>query len=892
MSSWRRFFLRLANVFRPARAEPDLAREVASHLMLLEDDFERRGLTPEDARLAARRAFGGVEQAKDRHRDVRSFVWLDDVRRDVRHSGRLLRRNPIFAMTAALSLAIGIGADTAIFTVANGLLFHVPAGVADPARLVEIGFSHDGGAIQPGSYPNYLDVRERATTLDGVYGHEIFGGAMSLASPEGAERIFATAVTANYFSVLGVRPAAGRLFRTGDLSALASDDKRAEESGPILVLSHRFWTRRFKQDPGIVGRTVTLNGRAFTVVGVGSEGFQGTRIVAADVWFPLNVSTAMSTLTNRAGGWLVMGGRLKPGVSMTQASAELDGIGRALAREYPEQNRGKRLRIAASGPLPANNGVVAGFFAVLMGIVSLVLAVACANVAGVLLARAATRRREIAVRMAIGAGRARLVRQLLTETLMLFALGGAGGVLLARGMTSLIVSRLPALPFPVDVSLALDGRVIAFTIGLSLIAALLSGLAPALQTSKADVVSALKVDSQGPSDRWRLRNAFVVGQVALSLMLIVCAGLFVRALQRAGSINPGFDPSGVTLASLDLKMAGYTSTTGPRFARELVDRVRQLPSVQSATLARVVPGGFEGLGFGLTAPGVVLPDGQHGAAGNIVEPGYFATLRIPLVAGRDFGAADRDGAQPVAIVSEMVARQFWPGQPSQDAVGKYVVYQHTSPKTALVVGVARDVTSSSLIDGLAQLFVYVPLQQQYAPNVMIVARTAHGQPIADELRALVTSMNPNLPIVTTQTIEDSMALGLVPQRLAVSVSGSLGLVGLLLAAIGIYGVTAYWVTRQTREIGIRLALGAERAEIVRMVLRQGLSIVAIGSVIGLALAAGAGQMLAGFLFGVPPFDLLTFGGAAVLFAAIGLAACYGPARRATKVDPIVALRCD
>jgi predicted permease len=426
----------------------------------------------------------------------------------------------------------------------------------------------------------------------------------------------------------------------------------------------------------------------------------------------------------------------------------------------------------------------------------------------------------------------------------------------------------------------------------------LSGLAPALQASKVDVLSALKDDSQGPSDRWRLRNAFVVGQVALSIMLIVCAGLFVRALQRAGSMNPGFDPYGVELASLDLRMAGYTNSTGPRFARELVDRVRRLPGVQQATIASVVPGGFEGIGVALTAPGFTPPKGQRvfDAAGNNVEPGYFATLRIPLVAGRDFRDTDRDGAQPVAIVSEAVARLFWPGQPSEDAVGKYVLQPAPGPNLTnktnpmLVIGVARDVTSSSLIDGLRPLFVYVPLQQQYMPRVMIVARTTHAQPIANELRTLLASLNPNLPIVTTQTLEDSTALGLVPQRLAVSVSGSLGIVGLLLAAIGIYGVTAYWVTRQTREIAIRLAMGAQRAEIVRMVLRQGLSIAAIGSAIGLALAAGASQVLAGFLFGVPPFDPVTFGGAAVLFAAIGLAACYVPVRRAARIDAMEALR--
>jgi putative ABC transport system permease protein len=531
--------------------------------------------------------------------------------------------------------------------------------------------------------------------------------------------------------------------------------------------------------------------------------------------------------------------------------------------------------------------------------VTIVLIVACANIAGMLLARAASRRQEIAVRLAIGAGRGRLIRQLLTETAMLFALGGIGGLALARALTWLIVPLLPSLPMPVSVSLSLDGRVIAFTMGLSLIAAVLSGLVPALQASKADVVTALKDDAPAASGRSRVRHAFVIAQVAFSLLLVVVAGLFVRALQQAGSMNPGFDPHGVELASLDLSMAGYTDTTGARFARDLIDRVRQLPAVEAATIARVLPGGFEGIGLGgVTAPGEALPaDPLFVPAWNIVEPGYFATLRIPLVAGRDFSATDLAGAQPVAIVGEGVARRFWPGQ---GAVGNYLAKQVYGPdgrpngmRTLLVVGVARDVKTSSLIDGQAESYVYVPWQQETSrmtANMTIAARTTRGQRIADEIRAVLASMNPTLPIVTSQTLEEAAALGLTPQRVVASIAGSLGSIGVLLAAIGIYGVTAYAVTRRTREFGIRLALGARRADIVGMVLRQGMRLAAIGAAIGLALSAAASRVLVVVLAGVSPMDPLIFGGATALFIAIGLAACYGPARRATKVDPLIALR--
>jgi predicted permease len=573
----------------------------------------------------------------------------------------------------------------------------------------------------------------------------------------------------------------------------------------------------------------------------------------------------------------------------------MDVIGRVLEREYPEQNRQAGLRLLASSPVPGNGGPIVAFLTLLMAIVSFVLIIACANVAGVLLARATARRQEMALRLAIGAGRARLIRQLLTEAVLLFVLGGTTGLLLARAMTSVLVSRLPTLPFPVFLSLTLDGRVMAFTVGLSLLAALLSGLLPALDASKADVMSGLRNDAPLVG-RLRLRHAFVIGQVAFSIVLIIGAGLFVRALQRAASIDLGFDRHGVELMSIDLTQGGFTNMTGPPFVRELVERVRRLPGVQTATMASGLPGGFEVRRQALTVPGGASPSTQGFVTvdWNVVEPGYFATLRTPIAAGRDFTVADRNGTQPVAIVSEAAARQLWP---AQSAVGKYLSQPTWGPqgptnpiRTLLVVGVARDIQSSSVIDGLARACVYVPFQQQYVSNMTIVARTTRGQRIVDQLRPLLASMNPNLPIVSAQTLDDSVALGLAPQRVAASVAGGLGIVGLMLTGIGIYGVTAYAVTRRTREIGIRIALGARRAEVVRMVLREGFSLTLIGSAIGLVVAAAMSRVLAGFLFGIRPIDPITFAGTTMLFVAIGLAACYVPVRRATHIDPTQALR--
>ena len=896
MERLRRLVLRLLTVWRRDRAEADLAREVSSHLALLQDEFQRRGLTPDEARLAARRAFGGVEQTKELQRDARSFRWLDDARQDVPYAARLLRRDPVFAATAAVSLAIGIGANTTVFTIANALLFRPPAGVVEPNRLVDIGSTTDGAGFGTCSYLTYLDIRRRTTSFDGVYAYSLFPRAMSLAGAGGgAERVFATDVTTNYFTVLGALPAAGRLFDVRD--------KEDPGASPIAVLSDGFWTRRFNRDPAIVGGTLTLNGHPFVVVGVASAGFQGTGVRAADVWIPLNMvgvtsPQATALLTNRAAAWLLIGGRLKAGVSVPQADAEMNAIGRTLQREYPDQNRTTDLRVLALSPVPGNSAPIAAFLAVLMGIASVVLAIACANLAGVLLARAAVRRREIAVRLAMGAGRARLVRQLLAETLTIFALGGAAGLLAARSMTSVLVSLLPALPFPVNASLALDGRALVFTTGLVLLTALASGLAPALQATKTDVVSVLKDDARVPA-RLRLRQAFVIAQVALSILLVVIAGLFARALQRMGSMDPGFDAHGVELLSLDLPLAGYTETTAPPFARAVLDRVRRLPAVQVATIAAALPGGFERLGLGgIGGPRASAPNGQRfvSADWNVVEPGYFAALRIPFVAGRDFDGAEREETEQVVIIGEGAARRFWPDKPTRSVVGESVV-QRGGPRTPAqmrtlrVIGVVRDPRYGTLVEGTTGLYIYVPLQQQYVPGrTMIVVRTTDGRRIADTIRALVASMDPSLPMLTAQAAEEYTALGLVPHRVAVSVSGSLGLVGLLLAAIGIYGVTAYAATRRTREIGIRIALGARRGDVLRMVLRQGLRLVLVGSAIGLTFAAATSPLLAGLFFGVPPLDPVTFIGTAALFAAIGLAACYLPARRATRVDPMQALR--
>jgi predicted permease len=817
--------------------------------------------------------------------------WLQDLR----YAVRLLRRNPLFALTAVLSLAIGIGANTTIFTIANALLFKPPLGVADASRLVDVGRSQDGQGFDNGSYSNYLDIRARNTVFSGIYAYRLGPEPMSLRGKDGAERIYGEMVSTNYFNVLGTPPHIGRLF--------TSDDSEQPAATPLAVLSHRFWMRRFNGDPAIVGQTLVLNGRPFMVIGVTPEGFHGTTVLTSDLWVPVNMVGELASrlppaiLTSRESAWLVMGARLKPGVTVGQAQAELANIGRALEQEFPDANRGKGLRVVASSPVPGDGAPVAAFMAVLMAIVMLVLAIACANVAGVLLARATTRRREIAVRLAIGAGRGRLIRQMLVESTLLFLIGGSGGLVLARLMTGALLSLLPAVPLPIDVTLALDGRAVVFTLTLSLVAAILSGLAPAFHASRAEVVGALKSDTQGGPERIWLRHAFVVSQVALSIVLVVGAGLFARALQRASEIDPGFDPHGVELATLDLSLGGYTADTGRVFARELIRRVRETPGVQAAALSAVMPLGDRGIGLGgLAVPGVELRNGRRffDVDWNVITPGYFATMKMALLTGRDFSDADREGTPSVVIVNETAARQWWP---RQDALGKTLLQENGRPdapdavRTLTVVGVARDSKYRNLGED-PRPFVYVPIQQQYMSRTVIAARSAHGQRLAGQLRALLASMNPNLPIVQALTFDAYSQLGLLPQRIAASVAGSLGLVGVLLAAIGIYGVTAYMVSSRTREIGIRMALGAERASVVRMVLRQGLTLTMIGAAIGLAVAAAASRLLGSLLFGVGATDPLTFIGSTLLFFVVGAAACYVPARRATAIGAMDALRHD
>jgi putative ABC transport system permease protein len=807
---------------------------------------------------------------------------LETAWQDVLYGLRLLRRSPLFTLTAVASLAIGLGANIAIFSVASALLMRPLPGIADPGRLVDIGRTRQGVGFNTTSYPNYVDLRARTTTLAGVYAWRAEPEPMSLGGRDGAERVYGTRVTGNYFAIVGTRAERGRLFADGDDTPGHND---------VTVISDELWRRRFGADESTLGSTITVTGRPYVVVGVAPRGFQGTTILKADLWLPLSTQPGAGTFTDRRITWLVMGGRLKPGVTLAQANAEVSAIGGTLAREYPSENKDRGLRVAQSSIFPGRINVIAQFVGLLMAIAGLVLLIACVNLAGMLLARAAARRREIAVRMAIGAGRTRLVRQLLTETGVLFAAGCGAGLLLGRWFVDLLLAVLPQLPLPIAIDIAVDWRVRIFAIAVTVITAVLCGLAPALHVSGISLIPGLKSDAADSGrDRLRLRQTFLVGQIALSLLLVIAAALFVRALQHAGRIDPGFDQTGVDAVTLNLSLARLDEQQGLTFLRALETRARALPDVAGVVSATDLPLDGDRMSFGdARLPGTPRDTDRNAAPvdWNLVTPGFFTTLRVGLLRGRDFTDHDGPNAPAVVIVNATLARRFWG---DADPIGRRIQIDggfSSTPSYATVIGVAADAQFVAL--GERTPYLYAPLAQHYHPRVSLLVRTA-GPTAIPAVRALVREMNPNLPIVAALPLRDVTAIGLVPQRIAAAVAGTLGMLGLLLAALGIYGVTSYGVTRRTCEIGIRIALGARRGEVTSLILRQSASVTLWGTAVGLVLAVVGSRVLGSLLLGVSVVDPLAFGGSALLFVGIAAVASCGPVLRASRVDPVAALR--
>jgi predicted permease len=814
---------------------------------------------------------------------------LDRFAHHLNYSLRLVARSPVFTLCAVISLAIGIGANTAIFTVANGLLMAPRPGVREPGRLVDIGRTEDGRGFDTVPYPTYADVRAGSPIFENMFAIRFEPQAMSLGGEAGAEVAAAEQVSASYFDVLGLVPAAGTFFRSEE-EDLATPLRK-------VVLAYGYWQRRFSRDPTVVGRTVVLNGASFIVTGVGPHGFHGTTILSPDLWVPIT-SYARGTptedvLRSREGAAYIMTARLKPDVSIAQADAHVAGVMRRLAETYPEPYRGKGLKAMPSSRVPGDAGdAVVPFLAALAAIVGLVLLVACTNLAGLLLARATSRSREIAIRLALGASRGSLAGLLLTESLVLFGLGALAGLVIARLLMSFMVAALGAVPFAIELDLALDWRVALFCTVLTLATGVLTGLGPALQSTRARLLPDLKSDLSAPRTQ-RLRHAFVIGQMAFCLVLVLVAGLFLRSVAKASAVDPGFEVNSIAVASLNLGNAGYPEARLAAVAEDVRARLAALPGVTAAALAAKAP--LDGSGMGL---GELRPAGTPGRDSSIdtdwdaVSPEYLPAIGLPLVTGRNFTPADRAGAPRVAIVNDHLARAVWPGR---NAVGQMLENGDFRPgreqtiERIMVVGVARDAKYRWLGEA-PRHFIYVPVAQVPMGQIHVLLRHDRAPDLQAGVRRALRDYDANLPLVRLQPLTDYASVSLLPQRLAASIAGSLGTVALLLAAIGLYGVMAYAVASRSREIGIRVALGADAPGVVRLMVGHGLRLVAIGGAVGLVAAVGLAQALSGFLFGVSPLDPAAYISAIGALGLVALVATYVPARRASRIDPLKALR--
>jgi predicted permease len=823
---------------------------------------------------------------------------MDSLFRDLRFAIRTLVKQPAFTLVAVASLALGIGANTAIFTVVNAVFLH-PLAIEEPARVVEL-FTLDTKTVQvgnfnltPSSLQNYEDYRDHNAVFSGLAG--FFDTGLQWTKPNDTEGLPGTMASGNYFEVLGVKPFLGRLFSPGD---------GTRSTVPVAVLSYAMWTNRFASDRAVVGRAIVLNGVSFTVVGVTSPGFKGTQSLAGPerVWIPLGLRDAIlvgqiKTLsTNRRFRWISMVGRLTPGVGLPQARAAMKVIAAALEKQYPDANDGRTVELApvSASALGINNRaqfVRAG--GLMMAVVGLVLLIACVNLANLVLAQSARREREVGIRSALGASRARVVRQLLVESVLLSVAGGVAGLVVAYwGRTALWAFRPPFLA-DASIDLSLDRTVLAFTGAVSVLTGLAFGLLPAVRLSRTNLVDALKAGARGGTlglAHGRLRGLLVVSEVALATVALVGAGLFVRSMQSAQSTDVGFDARHLAFIGLAPGTQRYTEERGHQLYDEAIARARQVPGVKGAAVTSFVPA--VGGGGVLST---VFPEGrgqETGARGALmlfasVSPGYFDAVRLPLGRGRDFSEFDRAGAANVAIVNEAAARQLWPGQ--DPLRRRFTIVQQ--PELYEVVGVAADSVIGAIGEDPTPV-IWRPLRQLYAPAAALVVRADDPGARLGQVRDRVQAIDRALPIRNVGTLQEQLEQGLWAPRMAAALLSLFGGLACALAMIGIYGVMAYSVAQRTPEIGFRIAIGARPGSVLWLVLRQGLTLAMVGAAAGIGVAAFVGRMIAPLLFGIRPYDPVTLVVVVVGLCAVALLACYVPARRATRVDPLAALRAE
>ena len=898
--SLRREVSKLGALFRSRKPVDDLEEEIRAHLEMEEQENLESGMSPEEAYYAALRRFGNVTLARERSREMWTWTSLETLWQDFRYGLRMLRKDLGFTVVAVLTLALGIGANTAIFSLGNVFMFRpLPAKDAERLAVVAVQYHADDDPGQL-SYLDYQDYRKQSNVFTEMTFYELDLAGIGYRGH--ADRVIMAYVPSNFFAMLGLRPALGRLIAPGE-----GDEPK---TGPVVVLGHSYWQRRFGGDPGVIGRSVTLDGRSMTVIGVVPKEFIGPyTIVELDAYAPFGMSENTDLFTNRSDTDLRVLASLKRGVSAKQAETALSVIAHRLAQEYPTTNQGQIARVIPerlARPEPAVENYMPLVTTIFLVMVGLVLLVACFNVANLQLARAATREKEIAVRAAMGAGRARLIRQMLTESLVLAIVGAAGGALLGNWAIRGLEKLRPLGDFALRLDFSFDWRVFAYVTGVTLLAGIVAGLAPALRTSRTNLNDTLREGGRGligDTRRHGLRNGLVIAQVAGSLIVLVAAGLFTRSLTNAEAVDLGYDTHHVLNVSLDPKLQGYDQPHAEAFFRELLSRAKALPGVESASLAYSVPLGYYNDGSSVYVEGQAnQPANQRlpGAGTNCVTPDYFAAMRMKILRGRSFTDGDTSTSQRVAIVNEAMAKQFWPhrdaigqrfgmeGRPEQFKPGS----QGGSYPWVTVVGVVRDARVQGFLAPPGS-YLYVPQTQNYKSIHVLQLRTwVPPQSLIAPTEALVRELDPNLPVFDVMTMEQAVngGNGYFIFKMAAGLAGCLGLLGLMLAVVGVYGVVSYGASQRQHEIGIRMALGAQPKSVLALVIRQAVALVGAGIGIGVLAALGVSRILVSLLFGVTSYDPVTFAGVSGLMLAVALVACYIPARRATKVDPLAALR--
>jgi putative ABC transport system permease protein len=862
------------------RAEAELDEEIRAHLELETEQNIEAGMSPEEARHAALRAFGNVALSKENSRMMWGLRWFERLWQDVRFGARTLAKNPGFTAVAVAALALGIGANSAIFSVVNTVLLR-PLPFKDPGRLVMVWEkgNADEFPINSTSAANFIDWRDQSRVFEGVA--VMRRASFNLTGAGEPVRVDGRRVSTNMFRLLGVEPQLGRAFLPEE------DDPGATG---VVILSHGLWQRRFGSDPGVVGAPVNMNGRSYTVVGVMPPQFQFPSR-QDELWVPIAFNPQEAT--NRGNNSYEVLGRLRPGVSLEQAQAEMNAIAARLKQQYPDV-----VKSDASVVVSLHEQMVGDIkpaLLVLLGAVGFVLLAACANVANLLLARAAVRRKEIALRTALGAGRLRLVRQFLTESLLLAALGGAAGLLLSFWGVNLLKSFIPENISEVS-AVNVDGRVLVFTLLVSLATGLIFGLVPAAQASNFDLNEMLKEggrDSSFGRAGNRVRGLLVIAEVAVSLVLLVGAGLLINSFMRLRHLDPGFRADDLLTMSVVLPQQKYPDhARRSAFFSELTSRVGALPGVRSAAVTNWIPLTMQGDTFGVSVEGRPDPgpDKRPDVITRVISPGYFNTMGIQLLRGRQFDEQlDREDSMPVAVVSETTARRLWPGE---DPLGKRIQPGNADPDGWIeVVGVVNDVRQFELTSE-PRLQMYLPYVQfqWFVPRQLVVKTGVEPASLAAAVRKAVWELDKDQPVSDVRTMEEVLSASIARQRFSTLLLGVFAALALALAAVGIYGVMSYAVAQRTREIGIRMALGAQAGSVLRLMLRQGLKLASAGVVLGLAGALLLTRLMSSMLFGVSATDPLTLATISLVLVGVTLLASYVPARRAARVDPLIALR--